>query len=302
MGVPEFEQMTGRPVDTLLCHARDGDGAAAMMMGLYYISTPMRDAWQARHWFEQAMRRGTHTAAFYLGMMYYDGDGAVRDTRRGVSLLCQAAEEGFVPAMTALASHYLSEAETTRHTDSLYYWASRSAEGGDSLGMEIRGLCHMKGMGVRRDSVEGAQWIYRSVHAGNGHAMVLWAWMLSSGYAVRADQDEALRWALRADSLGVEGAHELVGTIEEHRRYDARFAPYGLTYKEYLALPDEKSVALTLRMAQAGDAEAQYDMGSFYYGGHHGVKKDYRKSRYWYRKSAEGGYEHARETLNELGW
>ena len=49
-----------------------------------------------------------------------------------------------------------------------------------------------------------------------------------------------------------------------------------------------QSVSELLRKAEAGDAEAQFNLG-FCYGNGKGVSCDYGQAVYWYRKSAEQG-------------
>jgi TPR repeat protein len=43
-----------------------------------------------------------------------------------------------------------------------------------------------------------------------------------------------------------------------------------------------------LAKAEAGDAESQYKLGNKYYSGH-GVRRDYSKAEFWFRKAAEQG-------------
>lgn len=60
----------------------------------------------------------------------------------------------------------------------------------------------------------------------------------------------------------------------------------------------EQKFASTLKAAERGDAEAQYNLGSMYWNGE-GVTKDLATAVEWYRKSAEQG---SREAQLNLGW
>ena len=48
------------------------------------------------------------------------------------------------------------------------------------------------------------------------------------------------------------------------------------------------ALRLWLPLAEQGDAQAQSNLGSLYYGGR-GVPQDYAKAMKWYRKAAEQG-------------
>ena len=54
-----------------------------------------------------------------------------------------------------------------------------------------------------------------------------------------------------------------------------------------------------MKKAEAGDAEAQCNLGSCYYEGK-GVNQDYKEAVKWYRKSAEHGYADAKKFLEEI--
>lgn len=58
-----------------------------------------------------------------------------------------------------------------------------------------------------------------------------------------------------------------------------------------------KELASTIKSAEAGDAEAQYKLGEFYFYGYEGVEKDYELAVKWLRKSANAGYPNAQNFL-----
>lgn len=51
----------------------------------------------------------------------------------------------------------------------------------------------------------------------------------------------------------------------------------------------EPTGALTCRLAEQGDADAQYSLGVRYFCGH-GVRQDYAEAAKWFRKAAEQGH------------
>ena len=59
-----------------------------------------------------------------------------------------------------------------------------------------------------------------------------------------------------------------------------------------------KSFELFLPLAKKGDADAQYRIGGQYRFGQ-GVKKDYEKALFWYRKAAEQGHAEAQFSVQD---
>ena len=60
----------------------------------------------------------------------------------------------------------------------------------------------------------------------------------------------------------------------------------------------EEQAAKAKTKAQAGDTEAQYDLGLMYYLGK-GVERDFQESETWMRKAAEQGNADAQNFLKE---
>ena len=56
-----------------------------------------------------------------------------------------------------------------------------------------------------------------------------------------------------------------------------------------------------LERAQAGDAQAQFDLGVMYFYGE-GVRQDREKAVYWYCKAAEQGYKDTSINRLLMGW
>ena len=55
----------------------------------------------------------------------------------------------------------------------------------------------------------------------------------------------------------------------------------------------------TIKLAEQGYANAQYNLGVCYYNGE-GVERDYEQAVYWYEKTAEQGQEFAQYNLKKL--
>ena len=64
---------------------------------------------------------------------------------------------------------------------------------------------------------------------------------------------------------------------------------------------DTDAYLAVLSEAKAGDADAQYQLGLWYYeGGNEAVEQDYQKAAEWFTKAAEQGFVKAQKTLERV--
>lgn len=300
--VAELEKDVGMPFDSLRFYAEAGSPEARMYLASYYMLSAERNAALARKWFSMAASDGYPGAAFALGTMYHEGDGAIRDLKKAFAYFFQDAEAGVPPAVCAVADAYIKGEGVEQNNDSAFYWASRGAEIEEPTAMNLLSQMYYHGVGTKIDKEASFRWAYRSANAGCADGMVMLAAMFVAGEVVEQNADKAYEWMMKADSLGVNVPTELKEGVDELRKVNRRFEKYGLTLKKYYNLPDVELRRVTMEMANTGDAEAQYFLAGMYYGGHHGMKKDFNKARYWYREAKKNGYAHAGEVLEELGW
>ena len=156
----------------------------------------------------------------------------------------------------------------------------RQAEKGDPKGQYNLGVCYMKGDGVEKDEVEAYKWFRLSALQGFADAEFCVALCLGSGSGVKQDGEEAAVWLRRAADKGHKMAKEQLRAMEKPSAPKTR----------------KVNVAETLKAADRGDAQAQYDMGFFYSRGV-GVEKDDVRSAVYYRKAAEQGFMLAQHNL-----
>ena len=151
----------------------------------------------------------------------------------------------------------------------------RQAERGDPRGQYNLGVSYLKGNGVEKNEAEAYKWFRLSALQGFADAEFCMALCLGSGIGVKQDGAEAAEWMRRAADHGHEKAKELVRT------------------KLMPTMPETKTINIadTLKAADRGDAQAQYDMGFLYSKGIEGrIEKDDVKSAKYYRMAAEQGF------------
>lgn len=300
--VAEVEQMAGMSVDSIRLFADAGDATAQFYLGVYYDQTPFTDLTKARYWYEKADAQGDADAAFYLGCMYDVGRGVPKDNHRAFGYYQKSAENDQVLAANNLAWCYALGQGVKQDFAAAAPWAQKAADAGIPAAQRLLGVLYTSGYGLSRDSAEAFRWTYRAARQDDAQAALNLAAMLAGGIGCERNLSLAREWALKAQAAQVEGSNEMLEAIDESIAGEKRLEKFGVTPEQVKKMTDAESVKLLQKMAAAGDVEAQYSLASGYYGGHWGMKKDYKKARYWYREAAKNGSEEAKRALKELGW
>lgn len=138
-------------------------------------------------------------------------------------------------------------------------------------------------MGQRKVS-EAFDWYNQAAIHGDSRAMCMLGGMYKNGYGVEHDMDKAIQWYKKA--IVTDGNREALHDL-------------GLCYlKGEGVLKDmDKGFFLMQRSAKQGNMQAQYNMGVIYCMS--GSEEDMEKALYWYRLSADQGYEQAVDFLNQ---
>ena len=84
-----------------------------------------------------------------------------------------------------------------------------------------------------------------------------------------------------------------------HLNTKMRFTPIALSLVLLFSCAEDAELKRTRSLANAGDATAEYNLGSMYYKGE-GVIKDYKEAVKWFTKAAEQGFAMAQFTLGVM--
>ncbi len=185
-----------------------------------------------------------------------------------------------------------------RATDALAKLRAK-AESGDATAQNKVGDIYKYGFGVSQNPVEALKWYLKAAEQGSVFAEDSLGQMYLDGEGVTKDPAVALQWYHKAAAQGDEFAPYCLGQIyrdgdgvrknrvEAEKWYHmASDRGYSSAKTALQSLPSPP--ADLLRRAQAGDAEAQRNLGSMYQSGN-GVEKDNDQAVQWYRKAAEQG-------------
>jgi len=72
------------------------------MFSLGYIAYIRRDFSDALLWFTRAVKKDHHRSNYWIGKMYWRGEGVLKDQKRAQEFFAQAADKKVVEAQRAL--------------------------------------------------------------------------------------------------------------------------------------------------------------------------------------------------------
>lgn len=134
------------------------------------------------------------------------------------------------------------------------------------------------------DLAEAFDWYNQAADHGDSTAMCRLGGMYKHGHGVEQSTDKAIQWYKKA--VVADGNREALLDL-------------GLCYLKGEGVPKDidKGFFLMQRSANQGNMQAQYNMGVIYRMS--GSADDMEKALYWYRLSANQGYEEAVDFLNQ---
>lgn len=90
------------------------------------------NAVEARQWMQKAANGGVRAAMYWLGIMYYNGDGGAQDQSMAAMWFRKAAERGYINAQYNLGLMYQSGTGVPVNPAEAYKWMSIAANSGDA--------------------------------------------------------------------------------------------------------------------------------------------------------------------------
>ena len=233
------------------------------------------------------------------------------DSGAAIPLLKEAAGMGCTASMVLLGDILIDGDDAQKKEAILLF--KRAARKGDSMGSRNVGYCYAIGIGVRQDKRLAAKWYTRSAEAGNARAQCNMGVLCEYGHGVRKDYSKAAEWfrmsaengysrgrtnyaCLLRDGKGIEKDPEkAVYWFEQSGSPRAK----RLLAQMYLSGEDigkdiDKAKEL-LESASERDRKAMFLLGDLIY------RDEKDRAISLFNRSAEKGFEPARERLAELG-
>ena len=119
---------------------------------------------------ESAEKKGSAAAQFYLGEIFYYGQGAPQNYKEAVKWYKKAAEQGDAVAQSNLGVMYHIGEGVTQNYNEAMEWYKKAAEQGDAAAQSNLGVMYAKGEGVPQDYIKAHMWFNLAAAAGNENA------------------------------------------------------------------------------------------------------------------------------------
>lgn len=291
-----------------------GDKESYMPTALYLYNNDKHG--EAFKYFEKAAKLGNIKAAYFCGLMLYDGDVDVeQDKAKGLKYLLSAAEEGHVAANLKLGESYLYGNGLKMDKEKGAKMIKVAAENGNNKAMWILANCYRLGEGTPKNYALAAQWMalvasgnraddYKSLIADlksrndpfYSYLKGLYEYNITGNYDAAMDLFKTVEKAKVADGVTMQG---VVFTNKNYKKRDMKKAakmfdkaskdsPLACYYLSYLmesgegVKKDEKgALEMLAKAADGGCAAAQCRLADKYIRGT-GVGMDIEEAAKYY--------------------
>ncbi|MTW23223.1 serine/threonine-protein kinase [Allochromatium palmeri] len=152
------------------------DGMAAFDRGDYQ---------QAFAIWQPLAEQGDANAQFYLGKMYFNGQGVAKDYSQALQWYRKSAKQGFAQAQNNLGSMYTNGEGVAQDDAQAVQWYRKAAAQGADLAQFNLGLMYAKGQGVAQDYSQAVQWFRKAAEQGDAEAQFSLGVMYANGLVPR---------------------------------------------------------------------------------------------------------------------
>ena len=212
---------------------------------------------------------GHVSSQFILGAMYAEGRGVGKSEEEAVKWYRLAADAGLDEAQFSLGAMYANGLGVAQNDVEAVKWYRLAAEAGHDTAQCNLGFMYASGKGVTQDNVAAEKWYRLSAEAGNADGQCNMGVMYAHGKGVAQDINFAYIWfSLAADQEHKEAGKALkkiAKRMPPEQISEAQFI-MGLMCAEGLSIPqnDVEAVKWYRLAAEAGNADAQYNLGVMY--------------------------------------
>jgi uncharacterized protein len=304
-----LDSVTPRTQDikTLTSKAEAGDVKAQLELGYLHQEHNSHvnptDYKKAAFWFKKATEGGDSNGMYELALLYLNGRGVDKNALEAKRLLIFAAEKGLPLAQIELGKYYRDSDLGDRDFEQALKWFKAAVKQvlGSNAYAEM-GIMFDRGLGVNKNPVIAyalylvsiSMYEYTSPYKKHRDAIKGTLTLSQESYGQTLSRDLFLTKNLNDLSLLLEKASidakyknplpSVEVGIQQLNRYDDTSAG------------EKNAREILLPFAQAGDAEAQFYVGTMYEEGR-GFPKNTALALDWYLKSANQGYESAQTQL-----
>lgn len=158
--------------------------------------------------------QGDTKAQFWLGSMYYRGQGVPRNVPVALRWVRRAAELGNVEAQAALGSlYFFGDDQVPANDREAQRWFRMAAEQGHPEAQVGLGNMYFLGRGVVQDEAAAAKWFRAAADQGVPQAQGLLGTMYFFGQGVPRDYVQAYKWLHLAAQQGFQEAAKIRNAV-----------------------------------------------------------------------------------------
>lgn len=288
----------------------------------YYNGTNgvIRNYEKAFEIYDQAAKKGSARAQYYLAEMYFYGLGVEKDDVVGYQFYKKAAENGDSVACNRLGVIFDSGETVPQNYSTAFSWYKKSAEKGYMWGQYNLGDMYYDGRGCEKDYSQAVLWFQKAADQDLPNAHNKLGICYDNGYGVQENDAKAVEYFKKAAELGYSWGQYNLGNMYyngEGCKRDYKQAVYwfqkaadqkisraynmlGICYGTGgcgISKDDTKAFDYYKQSAEMGYGWGQYNLGNRYYEGK-GCDQDYAQAIAWFLKAAE---QNIPDAQNKLG-
>ncbi len=237
---------------------------------------------------DSAAQRGSASAQVLLAVIYLNGMADhPKDEKQAVQWFEKAAQQGNDYAQKMLADMYQDGRGVPKSPQLAADWREKAAKRGNVQAQFLLGKMYLEGAGIKADPVQAAYWLNRAATEGNNDdAQKLLATMHATGNASVKNPGVVDNVLAQSAERGYIDAAQLAQLLEE----------FGYRLKEslYKRPPDLQ------KLAQDGDADAQYQLAVHYQTGTPDLAQNNDQAVFWLKRAAQNGHVAAMKSLANL--
>lgn len=222
-----------------------------------------------------------------LGDFYHEGFGVDKNPTFAFEWWKKAAEQGQVDAQYNLAVCYLSGVGVEYNEEEGTKWLFEGAKQGHSQCLLTIGALYETGQ-IEGGPKKAYEFYLKSAILGHADAQFLVANMYAEGKDIERDIEKAIMWWTKAAEQGHEGARKNLKACTDNPEKVDEFLDKAVEDKNNHRL----SVEETLKKAEEGDADMQFQAGVIYEEGIERVP-NYALAQYWYGEASKKGNKEA---------
>jgi len=293
LGLWYFEHLPQTPYPRTWFERAAAQGHDVAMHNLGILAARANDHELAIAWYNRAVAAGYITSCYFMGRAYRrTGDDA-----RAFQAFDKGARGGCLEAQDALCE-FILEKKLEEHYDLAFFLINRNAERGRANAQRILGHLYARGIGVEPNPQKAISWWHESAKNGDMVAQYNLGTSYHQGHMVGKDRVAAMRFLMAAAAQGDDEAQAYLPRVEaeltRQERQVLRGEPDAEDQTITTVIASRKTPPVDLvKAAEAGDANAQSDLGRWYHENLPGSPDGLS----WFKRAAEQGLPKAMHNL-----